>query len=132
MSPTPFNERGLDHDHDLHAHVCAYNMAFEELGLRFRWDVRTLASLASIEGEAARIIAYVEAHHPHLLSAYSADFLSQAILAKKNAQRPEALETREAIAFETKRPSTVQVRVREMRLSKSFADDFGLPMLADA
>src|ERR1700737_4802293 len=97
MSPTAFNERDLDHDRDLHAHVCAYNMAFAELGLRFRWDARTLASLASIEGEAARIVAYIEAHHPHLLSAYSADFLSEAILAKKNSQRPEVLHTREAI-----------------------------------
>jgi hypothetical protein len=132
MSPTSFNERGLDHDRDLHAHVCAYNMAFAELGLRFRWDARTLASLASIDGEAARIVAYIQSHHPHLLSAYSADFLSQAILEKKNAQRPEALETREAIAAETKRPSTVQVRVREMRTSDNFSDDFGLPLLAGA
>jgi hypothetical protein len=132
MSPTPFNERGLDHDRDLHAHVCAYNMAFAELGLRFRWDARTLASLASIEGEAARIVAYIEAHHPHLLSAYSADFLSQAILAKKNAQRLEVPEAREAIAAETKCPSAVQVRVREMGLSDSFSDDVGLPMLAGA
>jgi hypothetical protein len=132
MSPTSFNEHGLDHDHDLHEHLCAYNMAFEELGLRFRWDARTLASLASIEGEAARIISYVEAHHPHLLSAYSADFLSQVILAKKNAQRPDALDTRKAIASETKRPSAVQVRVRERSLSDSFSNDFGLPMLAGA
>jgi hypothetical protein len=132
MSPTPFNERGLDHDRDLHAHVCAYNMAFAELGLRFRWDARTLASLASIEGEAARIIAYVEANHPHLLSAYNADFLSQAILSKKNAQRPEGLETREAIASETKRPSAAQFRAREMSLSGSFSDDIGLPTLAGA
>jgi hypothetical protein len=132
MSPTAFNERGLDHDRDLHAHVCAYNMAFAELGLRFRWDAHTLVSLASIEGEAARIITYIETHHPHLLSAYSADFLSQAILAKKNAQRPEAPDTRETIAAETKRPSVVQVRVREMRLSDSLSDDIGLPMLAGA
>ncbi|MEA3117364.1 MAG: hypothetical protein QOI13_634 [Paraburkholderia sp.] len=132
MSPTPLNERGLDPDRDLHAHVCAYNMAFAELGLRFRWDADTLASLASIEDEAARIIAYVQAHHPHLLSAYSADFLSQAILAKKNAQRLEVLQTRDTIAAETKRPSAVQVRVREMRPSDSFSDDFGLPMLAGA
>jgi hypothetical protein len=132
MSPTALNECGLDHDRDLHAHVCAYNMAFAELGLRFRWDAHTFASLASIEDEAARIITYIETHHPHLLSAYSADFLSQAILAKKNAQRPEVPDTRETIAAETKRPSVVQVRVREMRLSDRLSDDIGLPMLAGA
>jgi hypothetical protein len=132
MNPAAFNESGLDNDRDLHAHVCAYNMAFEELGLRFRWDARTLASLASIDGEHARIAAYIQTHHPHLLTAYSPDFLCQAILEKKNAQRPEPLETRATIAAETKRPSSVQVRAREMRASGGFADDFGLPHLAGA
>lgn len=114
---------------DLHAHVCAYNMAFEELGLRFRWDARTLASLASIEGETARIVAYIEAHHPHLLTAYSAEFLSQAILARKNAQRPEPLPIRgTTIHIETNRPSVVQVRARDTQIHA----DYGLPMLAGA
>ncbi|CAG4897581.1 hypothetical protein [Paraburkholderia gardini] len=71
--------------------LCAYNMAFAELGLRFRWDVQTLESLAAIDGEQARIVAYIEAHHPHLLNAYSAAFLSEAILAKKTAIAPEVL-----------------------------------------
>ncbi len=137
MTHTAFDERGLDDERDLRAHVCAYNMAFAELGLRFRWDSHTLASLASIDGEAARIVAYIEAHHPHLLTAYSADFLSEAILAKKNALRPEALETCTSIAAETKRPSVLQMRTREMRASRRFngndySGDFGLPMLADA
>jgi hypothetical protein len=132
MSPTAFNERGLDNDRDFHAHACAYNMAFAELGLRFRWDARTVASLASISGEAARIVAYIESHQPHLLTAYSADFLCQAILEKKNALRPEVLETCASIAAETKRPSAVQARVREMRASVGFSDDFALPLLAGA
>jgi hypothetical protein len=74
--------------------LCAYNTAFAELGLRFRWDAQTLESLASIDGEQARIVAYIEATHPHLLNAYSAAFLSEAILAKKTAIAPEALPTR--------------------------------------
>lgn len=136
MTAAAFDERGLEEDRDLKAHLCAYNMAFAELGLRFRWDTRTLASLASIDGEAARIVAYIEAHHPHLLTAYSAEFLSQAILEKKQALRPEALEACAAIAAETKRPSALQVRAREQRgsgrFSDDFSDDFGLPMLAGA
>ncbi|WP_233863554.1 hypothetical protein [Paraburkholderia adhaesiva] len=77
-----------DRDPHLHAHLSAFNSAFAELGLRFRWDAQTLYSLASIDGERARIAAYIEAHHPHLLNAYSIDFLSEAILALKNAQVP--------------------------------------------
>ncbi|HTI16758.1 MAG TPA: hypothetical protein VL598_03755 [Trinickia sp.] len=130
MSHTALDERG--NSHDWQAHVSAYNMAFEELGLRFRWDAKTLAALASIADEAKRIIAYIEAHHPHLLTAYTAEFLSQAILSKKNAQRPEPLPIRETIAAETKRPSAVQVRTREMRASDGFSGDFALPMLGGA
>ncbi len=113
----------------LHAHVCAYNMAFEELGLRFRWDARMLASLACIEDETARIVTYIETHHPHLLKAYSAEFLSQAILTRKNAQRPEPLpDLGPAIHLETNRPSIVQVRARDPQIHT----DYSLPLLAGA
>lgn len=67
-------------------HLSAYNAAFDELGLRFRWDRQTLLSLATIEDEAARIVAYIETHHAHLLNAYSAEFLSRAILERKSAR----------------------------------------------
>ena len=113
----------------LHAHVCAYNMAFEELGLRFRWDASTLASLASIEDESMRIVTYIETHHPHLLKAYSPEFLSHAILTRKNAQRPEPLPILDtAIHMETNRPSVVQVRARDTQVQT----DYSLPMLAGA
>ncbi|NRO99042.1 hypothetical protein GWC77_24365 [Paraburkholderia sp. NMBU_R16] len=118
---------GREAEADLHAHVCAYNMAFEELGLRFRWDARTLASLASIEDEATRIVTYIETHHPHLLKAYSPEFLSHAILTRKNAQRPEPLPILDtAIHLETNRPSVVQVRARDTQVQT----DYSLPMLA--
>lgn len=110
------------------AHVCAYNMAFADLGLRFRWDARTLLSLAGIDDEAARIVAYVEMHHPHLLTAYSAEFLSRAILEKKNELRPEPLRLRDMAVVETNRPSVLQERAREAQPSV----DFSVPMLAGA
>jgi hypothetical protein len=78
-------------DHHLHTQLSAYNSAFAELGLRFRWDVDTLRELASIEGDEARLAAYIETHHPHLLTAYSCDFLCAAILVRKNAMAPGAL-----------------------------------------
>ncbi|HEX7910027.1 MAG TPA: hypothetical protein VF534_18320 [Paraburkholderia sp.] len=94
MNPSPLNVRHSAHDAEIDAHLCAYNSAFDELGLRFRWDVHTLVSLALIDGEQERIAAYIETHHAHLLSAYSAAFLSQAILEKKNARYPGCVSIR--------------------------------------
>ncbi|RAS20991.1 hypothetical protein [Paraburkholderia bryophila] len=76
---------------EVQAQLCAYNAAFDELGLRFRWDTRTLATLAAIEGEREQIEAYIEAHHAHLLKAYSAVFLSEAILERKRLRYPAPL-----------------------------------------
>ncbi|NPT59806.1 HAD family hydrolase [Paraburkholderia elongata] len=101
MSHARANAHETEHDQDMQAQLCAYNTAFAELGLRFRWDERTLASLATIDGERERIAAYLEAHHAHLLKAYSAEFLSQAILEKKSARYP--------VCFATRRESTASV-----------------------
>ncbi|MFM0738733.1 hypothetical protein PQQ51_15945 [Paraburkholderia xenovorans] len=90
MNPTQADA----HDAEIHAQLCAYNAAFDELGLRFRWDAYTLVSLAAIDGEQARVAAYIETHHAHLLNAYSAEFLSQAILEKKSARYPACLTLR--------------------------------------
>ncbi|WGS53988.1 hypothetical protein LFL96_23410 [Paraburkholderia sp. D15] len=65
------------------AHLSAYNAAFSDLGLRFRWDHATLDVLREFNGEAARITAYIERFHAHLHRAYDADFLAQLILHKK-------------------------------------------------
>jgi hypothetical protein len=86
MSPYQLDVCDSAHDAEVEAQLCAYNSTFDELGLRFRWDASTLALVARIDGEEAQIAAYIEAHHPHLLKAYSAGFLSQAILEKKNAR----------------------------------------------
>lgn len=62
----------------------AYNAAFAELGLRFRWDDEMFAWLCGIECEKGRVAKYIEDYHAHLLKAYDADFLSQLIFDKKN------------------------------------------------
>jgi len=62
----------------------AYNAAFAELGLRFRWDNEMFAWLCGIECEKTRVARYIEEYHAHLLKAYDADFLSQLIFDKKN------------------------------------------------
>lgn len=66
------------------AHLSAYNAAFSDLGLRFRWDRATLDLLKEFSGEVARITAYIERYHGHLHRAYDADFLAQMILHKKD------------------------------------------------
>ncbi|WP_322009434.1 hypothetical protein [Paraburkholderia sp. J12] len=88
MSQPSTHRYAAEHDRHLEAHLGAFNAAFAELGLRFRWDKQTLYSLAGIEGEHARISAYIDAHHPHLLKAYSIEFLCEAILALKHARVP--------------------------------------------
>ncbi|CAE6792523.1 MULTISPECIES: HAD family hydrolase [Paraburkholderia] len=65
------------------AHLSAFNAAFSDLGLRFRWDQATLDVLKEFNSEAARVTAYIERFHAHLHSAYDADFLAQMILSKK-------------------------------------------------
>jgi hypothetical protein len=70
-------------DHPDDAHLSAYNAAFSDLGLRFRWDHATLDVLKEFNSEVARITAYIERFHAHLHRAYDADFLAQLILHKK-------------------------------------------------
>lgn len=94
MNPSQFDARDSAHDAEVEAQLCAYNSAFEELGLRFRWDARTLALVAMIDDEEAQIAAYIQAHHAHLLKAYSVEFLSRAILERKKARYPARVSMR--------------------------------------
>lgn len=74
--------------------LAAYNAAFAELGLRFRWDSEMYAWLCGIECEHSRIARYIEQYHAHLLKAYDAGFLSRLILDKKaDYLRAMALQT---------------------------------------
>jgi hypothetical protein len=64
-------------DASAEAHRQAYNAAFEELGLNWHWDPATFARLPAHGREGVR--AYLQSEHPHLLRAYDADFLADAI-----------------------------------------------------
>lgn len=61
----------------------AYNAAFWQLGLRWRWDATTYRELARVPQERERIRLYVERHQPHLLKAYDLDFLCEMIASRK-------------------------------------------------
>ena len=70
----------LDHpatDQAAQARRHAYNAAFEELGLSWRWDVATYDRLLADGRDGVRI--YLETQQSHLLRAYEADFLVEAI-----------------------------------------------------
>jgi hypothetical protein len=88
-TPTAIQETNMIHTHgddrEIHAQVCAFNTAFEELDLMFRWDAETYRSLASADSDYGKIAQYIETHSPHLLKAYSAEFLCQAIVERKNS-----------------------------------------------
>jgi hypothetical protein len=116
-----------DHEPHTHAQLCAFNSAFAELGLRFRWDQATLHALASIEGEAARLAAYIQAHHAHLLKAYSIDFLCEAILGRKNAQAPGEWTPAQTAQHASARQASTEQEYRGWDWSEP-----GLPALAGA
>lgn len=59
------------------AHRHAYNAAFEELGLTWYWDAATYARLQAHGREGVRV--YLETEQSHLLRAYEAGFLVNAI-----------------------------------------------------
>lgn len=61
----------------------AYNAAFHALGLRWYWDADTYNELQSIGDARERVRIYLRTRQTHLLAAYDADFLINAIEAKK-------------------------------------------------
>lgn len=66
----------------------AFNAAFYELGLHLYWDSGTYRTLAADLNERERVRSYLKREQPHLLRAYDADFLTDAVLnAKQRCQR---------------------------------------------
>ena len=62
----------------------SYNAAFYDLGLQWHWDSDTFHQLASrTECPEQRIQHYLETRQPHLLRAYDAAFLAQAVQEKR-------------------------------------------------
>jgi len=59
----------------LDAELAAYNRAFCELELPWRWDADTLRQLLSIATDHDPVGAYVERNQAHLLRSYEKAFL---------------------------------------------------------
>jgi hypothetical protein len=64
-------------DAESEAHRHAYNAAFHLLDLNWHWDPATFASIRRY-GRAG-VKSWVEGEQPHLLRAYSVDFLVNAV-----------------------------------------------------
>ena len=67
----------------------AWNAAFHELGLPWFWD--TGCALPDCGAERACVRDYLVSHQAHLLTAYDADFLVDAILATKERCEAQCL-----------------------------------------
>lgn len=61
------------------AELAAYNHAFCELELPWRWDEATLNQLKSLAGDRDIVGAYVERSQAHLLRAYEKRFLQDLV-----------------------------------------------------
>ena len=59
-------------------------MAYVYTQKQGHWDAKTYAELQAIPKEKSCVHVYVETHVPHLLRAYEADFLVNAIEAKRS------------------------------------------------
>jgi hypothetical protein len=77
----------LDTAHEAEHRRNAYNAAFYELGLGWFWEAG--CHQAGPAGERACVREYLAQHQPHLLTAYDADFLVDAILAAKERCAPQ-------------------------------------------
>lgn len=73
----PVHDNDLLDDTEAETQRLAYNAAFEELGLSWQWDPLTFACLPQRGPRGVR--AYLEQEQPHLLRAYEAEFLVNAI-----------------------------------------------------
>jgi hypothetical protein len=61
----------------------AYNRAFSELELPWRWDADLFRQLLSLASARDCVGAYVERNHAHLLRVYEKDFLCNLVLSAK-------------------------------------------------
>ncbi len=75
----------LDHttSHADETHRHAYNAAFHELGLSWNWDTVTYTRLQMQAHGRADVRTYLQTEQSHLLRAYEAEFLVNAIETEK-------------------------------------------------
>lgn len=73
----------------LAAELEAYNRAFSELELPWRWDAQTLRHLLTVAPDRDCVGAYVELNQPHLLRVYEKAFLRDLVSSTRERCRLE-------------------------------------------
>jgi hypothetical protein len=74
------------------AELAAWNHAFSELELPWRWDAETFRQLRSIARDSDLVGTYVERSQAHLLRSYEKAFLRDLVLSTRDRYREEARE----------------------------------------
>lgn len=72
------------------AELAAYNHAFCELELPWRWDAATLMQLKSLATDCDLVGTYVERNQAHLLRAYEKAFLRDLVLSARDRYQQDA------------------------------------------
>ena len=72
------------------AELEAYNRAFSDLELPWRWDAGTFRDLLRVAAEGDCVGAYVERNQRHLLSVYEKEFLRDLVLSAKDRYQQES------------------------------------------
>jgi hypothetical protein len=71
-------------DDRIAAELEAYNHAFTELELPWRWDADIFRDLLRVAADRDFVGAYVERNRPHLLRVYEKAFLRDLVLSAKD------------------------------------------------
>ena len=76
------------------AELEAYNHAFLELELSWRWDAPTFRDLRRVAADQDFVGAYIERNQAHLLRVYEKSFLRDLVLSAKDRYQRECAEPR--------------------------------------
>jgi hypothetical protein len=92
MSETAVSERISEHlsEEGVAAELEAYNRAFLELELSWRWDGPTFRDLLRIASDRDFVGAYIEHKQPHLLRVYEKSFLRELVQSAKDRCQRES------------------------------------------
>jgi hypothetical protein len=89
MSSTLSTQYGPATGDALSAELEAYNRAFCELELPWRWDAQTFRALQSAAADRDFVGTYVERSQAHLLRVYEKEFLCQLVQGAKERCRQD-------------------------------------------
>jgi hypothetical protein len=91
MLNTAVSDRTAEHvsDERLAAELEAYNRAFLDLELSWRWDAPTFRHLLKTVADQDFVGAYIERNQAHLLRVYEKSFLRDLVLSAKDRHQRE-------------------------------------------